>query len=70
MPALQRLHVALEAAPVVADQVPAEQGVGLKEESGQKEPAGQAAQEAGALAYVPTGHVDAVKAQEVAFAGL
>jgi hypothetical protein len=29
-----------------------------------------AAQEAGALAYVPTGHVDAVYAHEVALAGL
>jgi hypothetical protein len=40
-PAPQRVQEALEAAPVADDQVPAGQGVGFTEESGQYEPAGQ-----------------------------
>jgi hypothetical protein len=41
VPAPQRVHVVLEAAPVADDQVPAGQGTGSAEKSGQYEPAGQ-----------------------------
>ncbi len=37
----QEVHVAFEAAPIVALQVPAGQNVAVKESKGQKEPAGQ-----------------------------
>ena len=40
-PAGQGVQVAMEAAPVADDQVPAGQGVGSMEDSGQYEPAGQ-----------------------------
>lgn len=41
MPDAQAVQLALEAAPVAVDHVPAGQGVALMEEMGQKEPAGQ-----------------------------
>ena len=41
IPAAQTEQVALEEAPVADDQVPAAQGMGSTEESGQYEPAGQ-----------------------------
>ena len=40
-PAAQVIHVAIEAAPIVALHVPAGQSVGFREPNGQKEPAGQ-----------------------------